>query len=519
MVKLIALFVACIPLFVSPAFGQGNGEPSPPWKWIPPKNTTFLKVLEDFNSDLSTVNYYIGPDHWGNFGTDVTMTFFIDSANGDDANDAKYPVAGAVKSWSRLVDLIPRNCNDKRVTIYMAPCTYPVTGGKHLELVNCPYLVFVLVDSLGWDMGKPLGTSAPGQIEGVWTMMVESGQDTTTNPWQTSRGVVFSGQSPDWEACGRITTDGHILFVEERLTWWGSSHMYHGGGIVFRQDHAVGDGPVFKFTLDGDFYAYGGLVFDRGTREGCIRINAEGSDKVRIGEPEQFSYIHVYGSNQSGYSSWLRVGGGLQRLNLTTDLRGGGCSDTAFSNRIYYVENTPYIWNTEWWSQAESDYKDMSYLTMTNPNIDFRNGADTIPTLRIGRYFKGTIEIDTTIYDYESYSPYAFSMYKNGRAEFHRPSTTLAGTVEANTLEASAALHLDGYIRARKTGSSIAGIATVGPGDSVQVTCDGILPTDGVYLTAIGSDAPQRTCSYAVHAENTLTIYGDAGGEVSWMRI
>jgi len=85
-----------------------------------------------------------------------------------------------------------------------------------------------------------------------------------------------------------------------------------------------------------------------------------------------------------------------------------------------------------------------------------------------------------------------------------------------------AGVHIHGGIRleggATDGNGQIAGIATAGAGDSVQVTISGALPTDVVvvsYIQGAGAAMPYTQ----VWVANTLTVFATNGQKIAYIRI
>jgi hypothetical protein len=105
------------------------------------------------------------------------------------------------------------------------------------------------------------------------------------------------------------------------------------------------------------------------------------------------------------------------------------------------------------------------------------------------------------------------SLETSGNIQMPKDSTADLGIVRASSI-------IDSAGALNPSGSGIAAQVTSGAGDSVTVTVTGVLPTDVITVSYIGgTTAPTIHPWSNVFAANTLTLYGDNGRKLAYIRI
>ncbi len=498
---------------------------------VPPQHIVAIPVISNYGDSihiadsLARLAYVTGLRKTNALrNSDGISRLWIDPINGDDSADGTSYFT-AIKTFPRASQLLPYSSNlAETPALILLPGAYP--NGWNWDISGTGTVSIETMDSL--ELDYYMKSTNKGAWWGIPTVLLQDalarGIDTTNwNPLTQSPAyiesqlriadinrsmnaifVTYYHTGGDWDGwatpAGRITFRGqgflvlecnwiysqrsHITFdMTTKTSGFACGLWINGGvfgGMAFLQDSTratVTDPPAMQLTS-----------MMPGTYNDIPMVNTPGGAKWYFKNvrrlvnfyknwdwrtnlyPSMF-WRHMYNANYT--ANW--------KFENPSVLRGEIYTDPAYSGTIFHDSTKTTVINGSRGIVVVSHNRGNSAeLLFTNLNTTHVEAARVSVRTPSVRKYSGNF---------------------GGHVWIHPDSL----------------LYVDGIV---STTNRIAGVAVAGAGDSVRVTVSGVLPGDVINVSySGGTTVPVKAPWYNVYAAGILTLYGDSGRPISYIRI
>jgi hypothetical protein len=468
--------------------------------------------------------------------SDGVSRLWIDPINGDDSSDGN-GYFNAIKTLPRAAQLLPYNGNlAETPSIVFCPGTYP--DGFNWDISGTGTMSLEVIDSLEFD--AYMRSSTKSSWWGVPTIVLQDA---------LARGIDTTGWNPFTQSPAYIESQFRLADINRTMNVSFITH-YHTGGdwdgwatpagrmtfrgngfLVLECNWIYGQRSHITFDLTTSTQGFGaGLWINGGLFGGMAFL--QDSTRATVTSPvalqltsqmfgtyNDIPMINTPGSSKFYFKNVRRVAAFYNNWNWRANFAPSMFWRHAFNAN--YTANWKYENPSVMRGEIYLDEKYSGIVFHDSTKTTVINGSKGIVAVSHNRGNSAELlftNLNTTHVEAARVSVRAPSTRKysgnfGGHLWIDPDSTAFIGTGQFVTIR-------DTSTSKNANGQRVAGTVIVGVGDSIRVTVAGVLPTDVITVAYTGgTTTPTIYPRSNVFALNTLTLYGDSGRNLSYIRI